>query len=151
MQQMKPDIKQSGNTQSFAASSFAKEKQHTGIFNSGSCTKKVKILLAVILGIVLLTVIVVIVVLLTSSDDSEKVVKDRVVENGTKWTFWSMWSSCSVSCGMGVTNRTRNCTRPGNIKTSDGCQGVNVEEKSCMETTCPGLYYFSFYRSTLLS
>ena len=147
MQQMRNDIKQSTNTQS----SFDKDKQDTDVFNSGKHTKTVKILLAVILGIVLLTVIVVVVVLLTGSNDSEKALMDRVVENGTEWTFWSMWSSCSVSCGMGVTNRTRNCTRPGNIKTSDGCQGVNVEEKSCMETTCPGLYYFSFYRSTLLS
>lgn len=47
------------------------------------------------------------------------------------WNDWSSWSACSVTCGSGVTSRTRSCPTPGN------CVGKNAETGSCQTTLCP--------------
>ncbi|KHN74566.1 Hemicentin-1 [Toxocara canis] len=46
------------------------------------------------------------------------------------WSIWSPWSSCSVSCGPGVQERTRVCEGSG------FCHGDNVEQRPCELRPC---------------
>ena len=57
---------------------------------------------------------------------------------------WSLWSSCSVSCGRGVITRARTCIdgTVGNV----GCIGDTEEEGECIEgvralTTCHVIFW----------
>ncbi|CAH2009146.1 unnamed protein product [Acanthoscelides obtectus] len=45
------------------------------------------------------------------------------------WSKWSEWSSCSVTCSMGIQQRTRHCL-------VEECQGFNVEQRHCNQFGC---------------
>ena len=49
----------------------------------------------------------------------------------TVWSSWSLWSTCTVTCGEGEQQRTRNCD-------GSGCSGSTVERRRCQEGRCPG-------------
>ncbi|CAL1535898.1 unnamed protein product [Lymnaea stagnalis] len=51
------------------------------------------------------------------------------------WSSWGLWSTCSVSCGLGQRSRQRQCNRPR----SDGvnCLGLNVDYQRCYGYKCP--------------
>ena len=56
------------------------------------------------------------------------------------WGGWSLWSTCSESCGFGAQNRTRACDSPpadngGEICSSDGSS--DTETRMCYEKGCP--------------
>ena len=55
------------------------------------------------------------------------------------WGTFSVWGTCSVSCGDGKRARTRTISIPA---TGGGtpCDGKSTEEKSCNEGECPGGY-----------
>ena len=51
------------------------------------------------------------------------------------WLEWSEWSTCSVSCGEGIEERTR-----GQIPAQHGgkpCVGDSVETTPCSKDPCP--------------
>ena len=49
---------------------------------------------------------------------------------------WSLWSSCSVTCGeRGVRARERTCRD----KHSANCIGPRHDSKKCLVALCPGL------------
>ena len=48
------------------------------------------------------------------------------------WSDWSGWSGCSVTCGGGVSRRSRECN-----DTIGGCKGESQQTESCGETECP--------------
>ena len=50
-----------------------------------------------------------------------------------QWGDWEAWSDCSVTCGTGVQERTREC------ESSDFwlCQGRPLDRRLCGETDCP--------------
>ncbi|GFN97244.1 sco-spondin-like, partial [Plakobranchus ocellatus] len=50
-------------------------------------------------------------------------------------TPWSAWSSCSVTCGGGVANRSRECDGP--YHGGWDCEGDLVEKRACNEESCP--------------
>ena len=50
-----------------------------------------------------------------------------------KWTPWSKWSACSVSCGDGSIRRTRQCNAPEAYACPDGS---SMEEDACNEGLC---------------
>lgn len=51
-----------------------------------------------------------------------------------EWSCWSEWSSCSVTCGLGVRRRTRRCLG-GHEKL---CAGRALEEQKCEMVPCEG-------------
>merc|ERR1719471_430445 len=46
-----------------------------------------------------------------------------------RWTRWSPWSECSVSCGSGTRTKTRSCI-------GTGCVGKSVKTKTCTRRAC---------------
>ena len=57
------------------------------------------------------------------------------IVNG-KWSEWSDWGQCSVSCGGGTQSRSRSCTPPKNG--GKGCEGDNSQTQECETDPCPG-------------
>ena len=55
-----------------------------------------------------------------------------------KWSNWGSWSSCSMSCGGGRTERQRTCTG------GSGCSGDTIETRRCKSNTCPGGFCLVF-------
>lgn len=53
------------------------------------------------------------------------------------WTTWSEWSSCSLSCGGGHTQRNRSCTSPEPQHGGNDCTGNLTEIITCNNHPCP--------------
>ncbi|XP_033738097.1 SCO-spondin-like isoform X2 [Pecten maximus] len=51
------------------------------------------------------------------------------------WELWSNWTSCNVSCGGGMTWRTRDCAEP--LYGGAPCNGTNMEVEDCNTHECP--------------
>ena len=49
---------------------------------------------------------------------------------------WSFWSKCSVTCGVGVETRTRNCTHPKPQGFGKDCVGHSTEKRTCPKGPC---------------
>ncbi|XP_052280866.1 SCO-spondin-like [Dreissena polymorpha] len=47
------------------------------------------------------------------------------------WTSWSSWTVCSATCGLGSTNRYRNCDKPPPLYGGLLCIGLATENKEC--------------------
>uniref|UniRef100_A0A0N5AHH2 PSI domain-containing protein n=1 Tax=Syphacia muris TaxID=451379 RepID=A0A0N5AHH2_9BILA len=47
-----------------------------------------------------------------------------------KWSEWSAWSGCSVTCGEGLSVRHRQCS------CSQGCQGESMQQQTCSSPSC---------------
>ncbi|XP_074627228.1 uncharacterized protein LOC141885237 isoform X4 [Acropora palmata] len=58
-----------------------------------------------------------------------------------KFGLWSPWSPCSVTCGIGVKNRTRMCNAPepqfGGKSCTEQALGSSMESTQCYLTPCP--------------
>ncbi|XP_078615573.1 uncharacterized protein LOC144884242 [Branchiostoma floridae x Branchiostoma japonicum] len=48
-----------------------------------------------------------------------------------KWSVWSSWSTCNVSCGVGYQTRNRNCDNPEPQYGGANCTGISEDEKAC--------------------
>ncbi|XP_034312530.2 SCO-spondin isoform X1 [Magallana gigas] len=51
------------------------------------------------------------------------------------WKTWNGWESCSVTCGGGIQNRTRECNLP--LHGGETCIGHSEESRKCNEHPCP--------------
>lgn len=63
------------------------------------------------------------------------------------FTQWSLFSSCSQSCGMGSQERKRTCTNPLPQHNGQNCVGDTVEERQCKIKECPSMCFclYSLY------
>ena len=50
-----------------------------------------------------------------------------------EWTFWTCWSSCSVTCGKGKRQRTRECKDPSAATEGreKACPGQAIQKVDC--------------------
>eukprot|EP00095_Tigriopus_kingsejongensis_P008230 snap_masked-scaffold591_size129331-processed-gene-0.4 protein:Tk08230 transcript:snap_masked-scaffold591_size129331-processed-gene-0.4-mRNA-1 annotation:"SCO-spondin" len=66
----------------------------------------------------------------------EKVIEDCNTGTCPKPTEWTEWGECSVSCGGGTRQKTRECV---NFRDQDGnpCNENLVDEEPCNEQPCP--------------
>ncbi|KAL3883529.1 hypothetical protein ACJMK2_029785 [Sinanodonta woodiana] len=53
-----------------------------------------------------------------------------------KWSGWSEYSKCSVSCGLGTQVRSRSCSNPGPSNGGHDCVGLSIEALICSLPTC---------------
>ncbi|CAC5418366.1 Adhesion G protein-coupled receptor B2,Coadhesin,Thrombospondin-1,Adhesion G protein-coupled receptor B1,Mucin-like protein,Hemicentin-1,Adhesion G protein-coupled receptor B3,Thrombospondin-2 [Mytilus coruscus] len=53
------------------------------------------------------------------------------------WTDWSVWSTCSHSCGKGFQSRNRTCSNPVPQFGGNECLGNGTEDVMCNEHHCP--------------
>ncbi|XP_077969042.1 A disintegrin and metalloproteinase with thrombospondin motifs gon-1-like isoform X2 [Styela clava] len=51
-----------------------------------------------------------------------------------EWSKWSIWSKCSKTCGRGIIERSRSCSKGDHGST---CKGKNNEIESCLIMNCP--------------
>ncbi|XP_012721722.2 A disintegrin and metalloproteinase with thrombospondin motifs 13 isoform X1 [Fundulus heteroclitus] len=58
-----------------------------------------------------------------------------VVVNGS-WSSWSAYSTCSRTCGGGVTLRTRECNNPRPAFGGNDCEGPDIEAELCNQQPC---------------
>lgn len=54
-----------------------------------------------------------------------------------QWSSWSEWSTCSRSCGGGVTSRERECNKPFPQYGGKQCEGVANVSMLCNDQECP--------------
>lgn len=52
------------------------------------------------------------------------------------WTQWFSWESCSVTCGVGVQRRHRNCSNPVPDHFGDHCFGDTMDDRICSLEPC---------------
>merc|ERR1719369_591221 len=53
-----------------------------------------------------------------------------------KWTEWSAWSPCSVTCGEGTQTSNRSVLLPA-VGTGKECLGSKIIRKACSTSSCP--------------
>ena len=61
-----------------------------------------------------------------------------------KWSSWSVWSGCSVSCGTGQRKRLRFCLNPVPANGALNCTGPLEEKHVCNLIDCPGICIICF-------
>ncbi|XP_040533546.1 hemicentin-1 isoform X18 [Gallus gallus] len=54
-----------------------------------------------------------------------------------KWAPWGSWSACTVSCGGGSSQRTRQCSDPAPQFGGHRCEGNNIQVDFCNSDPCP--------------
>ena len=67
-----------------------------------------------------------------------------IVDGG--FTEWSLFGSCSKTCGGGVMKRTRNCTNPAPANGGQDCVGPREETRNCSTGACPGEQYVQLFK-----
>lgn len=53
-----------------------------------------------------------------------------------RYTPWSQWSTCSVTCGSGIRKRQRTCTDPKPSCNGKSCRGCAVDTQVCNTQPC---------------
>nr|XP_033816119.1 hemicentin-1 isoform X1 [Geotrypetes seraphini] len=54
-----------------------------------------------------------------------------------RWAAWSSWSACSISCGGGARQRTRECSDPAPNFGGHQCEGNDLQTDFCNRDLCP--------------
>ena len=54
------------------------------------------------------------------------------------WTEWTLWTTCTKTCGSGSTMRNRTCTNPSTTYGGMDCKGTGDELILCNTNRCLG-------------
>ena len=65
--------------------------------------------------------------------------------------MWGKWSTCSASCGQGLTHRRRTCTNPRPSYNGNYCFDDPTEYAQCIIKQCPGTRIVANYINQRLS
>ncbi|XP_036069528.1 hemicentin-1 isoform X2 [Oryzias melastigma] len=68
---------------------------------------------------------------------AERTITLKVQVNGG-YTSWGEWGPCSSSCGEGLQERVRSCSKPEPANGGRPCSGPSVDTKRCHAGLCPG-------------
>ncbi|XP_077863803.1 SCO-spondin-like [Saccoglossus kowalevskii] len=71
------------------------------------------------------------------TDVENKPCNTEPCEEDGAWGSWSPWSECTVTCGAGVTTRTRDCDDPAPAGGGRPCPGNETDISSCLPSECP--------------
>ncbi|XP_004706727.1 hemicentin-1 [Echinops telfairi] len=66
-----------------------------------------------------------------------QVCNERLCPVDGKWATWASWSACTVSCGGGARQRTRDCSDPAPQYGGSKCEGSDVQSDFCNSDPCP--------------
>ncbi|KAM8931068.1 hemicentin-1 [Pelodytes ibericus] len=66
-----------------------------------------------------------------------QICNNRLCPVDGKWSVWGSWTSCSLSCGGGLRQRTRECTNPAPQNGGHNCEGWSLENEVCNGDLCP--------------
>ena len=66
---------------------------------------------------------------------------------------WGQWRSarCSVTCGQGLRNITRDCDSPAPVGTGHNCVGPHQLTENCYFDPCKTFFHFSLFHFFSLS
>ncbi|KAM4642152.1 hemicentin-1 [Discoglossus pictus] len=70
-------------------------------------------------------------------DSQMQICSDKPCPVDGKWSSWGSWTSCSLSCGGGVRQRTRKCSNPAPQHGGYKCEGDELENEICNSDLCP--------------
>ncbi|KAM6456551.1 hemicentin-1 isoform 2-T2 [Liasis olivaceus] len=70
-------------------------------------------------------------------DVQMQVCNDRDCPVNGKWASWSSWSACTMSCGGGTQQRTRDCSDPPPENGGHRCEGNDLQVDFCNTDLCP--------------
>eukprot|EP00079_Xenopus_tropicalis_P024320 XP_012816895.1 PREDICTED: hemicentin-1 [Xenopus tropicalis] len=70
-------------------------------------------------------------------DTQMQICGDRQCPVDGKWSAWGSWTSCSLSCGGGLRQRTRACSNPAPQYGGHKCEGNEHENEMCNADLCP--------------
>ncbi|XP_053325662.1 hemicentin-1 [Spea bombifrons] len=70
-------------------------------------------------------------------DTQMQVCSDQNCPVDGKWSIWSSWTPCSLSCGGGLRQRTRECSNPAPQNGGHSCEGNALEHELCNADLCP--------------
>ncbi|XP_034265503.1 hemicentin-1 isoform X1 [Pantherophis guttatus] len=70
-------------------------------------------------------------------DVQMQVCNERNCPVNGKWTSWSSWSACTMSCGGGTQQRTRDCSDPPPENGGLRCEGNDLQVDFCNTDLCP--------------
>jgi len=65
----------------------------------------------------------------------------RLVDGG--WGSWGAWDQCSVSCGVGIQHRERQCNNPTPSLFGQHCFGHDIDDRICYNRPCSGGQMFN--------
>ncbi|XP_076623258.1 uncharacterized protein LOC143342858, partial [Colletes latitarsis] len=75
----------------------------------------------------------------TSCEGSTRDVKSCTINNCSingMWSPWTVWTSCSSSCGIGTQLRNRMCSNPSPSGSGMSCSGSASEVRQCFSKPC---------------
>jgi hypothetical protein len=80
-----------------------------------------------------------------NKQNKNKFTKNVILADG-RWGMWGGASSCSQTCGSGISKRFRTCTNPPPMNGGQNCPGQNFIAAPCNKDDCK-IYFRCFLLS----